>query len=96
MNPQQLLRAQLADVSHLTPTQLKAAALHASAALAHIDALLTLERPKSARHNRLVGALEATGRCVDIYRLEKWQHEDLRNAESVFDAASNEIRRLYP
>jgi hypothetical protein len=91
-----ILTANLSDVSHLTPIQLKAAALHASAALAHIDALMTLERPKSARHNRLLGAMEPIMRCVDLYRLQAFRHEDLCNAEAVFDAASDKIAELYP
>ena len=80
----------------LTDNQLKAGALHASGALAHLEALRGMEAPKSARYNRLAGAIEAVGRVVDIYRLEAWEYDDLRNAEAVFDAADKKIRELYP
>lgn len=74
----------------------KAAALHLSCALACLDAVQQMEKPKSARWNRLDGAIDAINRCIDLYRLEAFKTEDLTNAARVFDAASDLIRELYP
>lgn len=74
----------------------KAAALHLSCALACLDAVQSLEPKKSARWNRLDGAIDAVNRCVDLYRLEAFKGEDIANAEKVFDAASELIRAMYP
>lgn len=74
----------------------KAATLHCSVALGCVDTLMNMETPKSARWNRLHGALEQLNRCIDLYRLEQFGLEDLNNASAVLDAVNDKIREFYP
>lgn len=73
-----------------------AAALHCSVALGCIDSLLQLEVPKSARWNRLCGAIEQINRCVDLYRLERFSVEDMNNASAILDTVNERIKEFYP
>jgi hypothetical protein len=74
----------------------KSAALHCSLALGCMDALMQLEKPKSARWNRLKSAMESVNRCVDLYRLESFSTADMDNASKVIDAANGMIKEMYP
>lgn len=74
----------------------KAAALHCSVALACLDAIQRLEKPKTARWNRLDGAIDAVNRCVDLYRLQAFTTADLNNASQLIDTVNAEICRMYP
>jgi hypothetical protein len=74
----------------------KAAALHCSLSLGSLDALMQLEKPKSARYNRLRTAMDAVNRCVDLYRLEAFSTADMDNASKVIDSANEMIREMYP
>jgi len=80
----------------MTNNQIKAAALHASTALCHIDALLALEKPGSARWNRCRSAIDSINRAVDLYRLEAFQGDDMRKAVILLDLVNAEIVRMYP
>lgn len=80
----------------LSPEQLRTAALHISVAMASLDACMSKEKKLSARWNRLFGALESATRCLDLYRLERFSYEDMRNAESLFDTVNDKIKELYP
>jgi hypothetical protein len=61
-----------------------------------MDALMQLEKPKSARWNRLKSAMESVNRCVDLYRLESFSTADMDNASKVIDAANGMIKEMYP
>lgn len=76
--------------------QQKAAALHLSVALGCLDTVKHMEQPKSARHNRLSGAEDATSRCVDMYRLESFSTADLNNAAEIIDLVNAKIAEFYP
>lgn len=76
--------------------QQKAAALHLSVCLGNLDALLQLEPPKSAKANRLAGAINQVARCVDLYRLQSFSTEDMANAGEIIDMVNDKIVELYP
>ena len=76
--------------------QQKAAALWLSVALGAIEAVKEMEIPKSARWNRLEGAVSPINRAIDQYRLSSFPIEDMANASALLDIINAEIRRLYP
>lgn len=74
----------------------KSASLWLSVALGAVDAVMQLEKPQSARWNRLKGAVKPINRAVDLYRLEEFGTEDMANASAPLDTINSEIRRIYP
>ena len=79
----------------LTVTQ-KAAGIWLSVALGSVDAVMQLEKPHTARWNRLKGAMDQINRAVDIYVLEAFSIEDLDNASALIDLVNDEIIKRYP
>ena len=80
----------------MTSNQRKAAALFATIALGCLEAFLEGEPEKSARFNRLANAIDSLNRVVDIYRLEAFPYEDMRNAGEILDLINDKIKELYP
>ena len=90
----------------MTPNQLKAAALHASVALGSLDALMQMEKPKSARWNRLDGMVDAVNRYIELIKTELaaqqgfdgpgFSVEELRAASLLIDIVNDKIEQLYP
>ena len=78
----------------LTPQQ-KAAALYASVAFGCVNVLLELEKPTTARHNRLKGANDQFMRCVDLYRTETFPKKDMDRAGDLIDLVKAEVTRMY-
>ena len=80
----------------MTSNQRKAAALFSTISLGCLDRLLQDEPPKSARRNRISNAIDSVNRVVDIYRLEAFPYEDMRNAGEILDLINDKIKELYP
>jgi len=90
----------------MTPNQLKAAALHASVALGSLDALMQMEKPKSARWNRLDGMVDAVNRYIELIKADLaaqqvfdgpvFSVEELRAASLLIDIVNDKIEQLYP
>ena len=74
----------------------KAAALFSTISLACLERLLEDEPPKSARANRISGAIASVNRVVDLYRLEAFQFEDMQKAGGLTDLVNDRIKEMYP
>ena len=90
----------------MTPNQLKAAALHASVALGSLDALMQMEKPKSARWNRLDGMVDAINSYIELIKADLaaqqvfdgpvFSVEELQTASPLIDIVNDKIEELYP
>lgn len=76
--------------------EMKAAALHLSCAVGHLDAVLSMEPEKSARWNRLNNSIERINKDIDLYRLSAFSYQDMQNAAAVLDAVNEMIEGFYP
>lgn len=74
----------------------KAAALYSSIALGCLNVLMEMEKPKSARHNRLVNAHDQFHRVVDLYRAESFPQEDMDNAGKLLELINFKVYEMYP
>lgn len=72
----------------------KKAAFSLSFALAVIDDLQKGEKPKSARWNRLQGAVDSINRALDLYPGEL-SPEDFEKAAGLFDEHVEKIGKMY-
>ena len=80
----------------MTPNQLKAAALHLSCACGHLDAIKSMEQPKSARWNAVSNLEDRMWKALDLYRLQAMDPADLDNAGKLIDSANAMIAEMYP
>ena len=79
----------------MTP-RMKVAALYLTVSLGCVEAVLETERKGSARHTKLSNLIDHVNRVVDVYRLEAFPLEDMRNAGALIDLVNAELKSMYP
>ena len=79
----------------MTPA-MKVAALYLTVSLGCVEAVLAMERRGSARHTKLCNLIDHVNRVVDVYRLQAFPLEDMRNAGALIDLVNDGLKSMYP
>ena len=76
--------------------EMKVAALYLTVSLGCVEAVMETERKGSARHTKLANLIDHVNRVVDVYRLEAFPLEDMRNAGTLIDLVNDGLKSMYP
>jgi len=76
--------------------EMKVAALYLTVSLGCVEAVMETERKGSARHTKLCNLVDHVNRVVDVYRLEAFPLEDMRNAGVLIDMVNDGLKSMYP
>lgn len=74
----------------------KITAFQLSFCCAILDRIRRNEKARSARWNAVNNLEERFQKTLDLYRVEKWQTEDLEKASALFDTMERKIKKLFP
>jgi len=76
--------------------EMKGAALYMTVSLGCGETVMETERKGSARHTKLCNLVDHVNRVVDVYRLEAFPLEDMRNAGVLIDMVNDGLKSMYP